>query len=114
MKEDTSVNYTTTNREGEMVAYDVPVVRHIWEKGKSDVAGLRDKIRTARSVAEVNAFLEKGAATYKDASAGTVAKWKRAAERRIRELEKPVNPREGHTPLESVVEKPKKRYSKKY
>lgn len=116
MKEQQEINHATTNREGDTVVYDVSVTRHVWEKAKEPVAGLRDKIRNARTVAEVNALLEKGTSTYKEASAGTIGKWKRAAERRIRELENPVkvDPRAGHTPLEAVVEKPKKRYSKKY
>jgi len=83
----TEENYTTTNREGQSVAYAVPVIRHVWKRNKKDlVSEIRGKIRNARTIAEVNAFLEKSIAAAQSATPAVIAKWKRAAQIRVDEL----------------------------
>jgi len=77
--------YTSTNREGDLVTYSVPVIRHVWEEKRNDYSQqLVEKIRSAKSETEVKALVEKGIATQKDIGKNTVDKWKRTAERRLR------------------------------
>lgn len=88
MKSDTDVSRcTSVNREGETVVYSVPVIRHIWPEPKNDRSQrLVEKIRSAKTEAEVKALVEKGMATQKDVEQSTIDKWKKVAERRIRQL----------------------------
>jgi len=107
-------NFVTTNREGNKVIYDVPVLRYAWKKEKEALlGGLKERIKRAKSVEEANALIEKGTASFKGASVGTINKWKKVAAKRIAELGCIKNPREGHTPLETLVKKTKKKSPKK-
>ena len=86
MKNQEVNNYTTTNREGDVVIYDVPVVRHIWSESDAPIFSLRNKIQQAKTVSEINALIEKGESTFKSVSPKTIKQWKKMAEKRIHEL----------------------------
>ena len=88
MKNTTELNYKTVTREGNDIVYAVPVIRHVWkEKTQNDeIYSVREKIRGARNVAEVDALLEKSIMIFKKVSSGTIGKWNRAAELRRSEL----------------------------
>ena len=76
--------------------------------------GLLDFIRKAKTVEEVNNLLSR-TSKFENAHPGTVRKWNKAAKSRISELEfvSKLNPREGQTPLESLIEKKPKRKTRK-
>jgi len=84
----TQFNQTSTNREGDLIAYDVPVIRKKWKNGKFDsqTTSMKDRIRSSKSIDEVNALLEKGINTYKGVSDKTTKQWKKAADIRICQL----------------------------
>lgn len=50
------------------------------------VPGIKDRIKSAGSVDEVNALLHKGLKTYKNATAQTTRRWRKAADQRINQL----------------------------
>lgn len=81
-------NFVSTNREGDMVAYDVPVVHPKRKKQKYDnkTVSLKNHIQLSENVDEVNALLEKSSITYKKASNKTIKQWKKAANKRIQQL----------------------------
>jgi hypothetical protein len=89
MKEDTAqFNQTTTNREGDLVYYDVPVTHFKRKVGKySDkTVSMKDRIRLSKNVDEINALVEKGINTYKNVSDKTINQWKKTANIRIQQL----------------------------
>lgn len=76
----------TTNREGEVVSYDVPVVRYKWKVNEPKVS-INDKLKLARTKAETNAILEKAMSTFKDVSNKTKTQWKKTAKNRISQIQ---------------------------
>jgi hypothetical protein len=117
----------TTNLVGRMaeaneLAKDPEAVKEVYKYGRTPVMylptramarkpatpGLMEFIRQATTVKEVENLVKRGELEYQWANIGTVRKWRKVADKRIAQLN-PVkaNPRSGHTPLESVVKKPK-------
>ena len=87
--------YTSINREGNTVVYSVPVIRHVWKEKKHDASYLIiEKIRKARSEAEVNALVERGIATHPDFEKSVIDKWKKNAEKKIQSLRNNNPPKE--------------------
>ena len=108
MKEDIQPNQTSTNREGDLIFYDVPVIHRKREERKysSQASGMKNRIRLSKSIDEVNALLEKSINTYKNASDKTIRQWKKIATVRIQQLDlkKEVKPK-----LKKQIRKPIKK-----
>ena len=117
----------TTNLVGRMaeaneLANNPEVVKEVYKYGRTPVLylptramarkpqtpGLMEFIKQATTVKEVENLVKRGELEYQGASAGTVRRWRKIADKRIAQLS-PVkaNPRAGHTPLEVLVKKPK-------
>lgn len=82
------LTYTTTNREGEVVEYSVPVIRQHHRERVNPYFEFSKKVRAAKSSAETQALLQRYLAENANANSDLISKCKRAVENRLKDFKK--------------------------